>query len=231
MKNKLKALFAYFRGLKQEELFFNITFGYNTIEEFSDISLGGTRKFIEPAKPIRDIIEEVIKKLMPTFHHYNDYNEDDWWSLEVSIYPFKNEIHFTSECKYANSVPEQLQMEFSDLSEELQDTITEIEEENNLTKIQFDFIGIWDVDILNILFDDKFIKTTNELTILFQDVTDKLMSKNYGKYWTDDGGFTGDITIWGDDIFLDLENRLVEWGNTDMDITITPDFFDDTDEK
>ena len=57
------------------------------------------------------------------------------------------------------------------------------------------------------------------------------MSKNYGKYWTDDGGFTGDITIWGDDIFLDLENRLVEWGNTDMDITITPDFFDDTDEK
>ena len=122
-------------------------------------------------------------------------------------------------------------MEFSDLSEELQDTITEIEEENNLTKIQFDFIGIWDVDILNILFDDKFIKTTNELTILFQDVTDKLMSKNYGKYWTDDGGFTGDITIWGDDIFLDLENRLVEWGNTDMDITITPDFFDDTDEK
>ena len=57
------------------------------------------------------------------------------------------------------------------------------------------------------------------------------MSKNYGKYWTDDGGFTGDITIWGDDIFLDLENRLVEWGNTDMDITITPDFLDDTDEK
>ena len=31
MKNKLKALFAYFRGLKQEELFFNITFVYNTI--------------------------------------------------------------------------------------------------------------------------------------------------------------------------------------------------------
>ncbi len=197
MKNKLKALFAYFRGFKQEELFFNVTFGYNTIEEFSDISLGGTRKFIEPAKPIRDIIEEVIKKLMPTFHHYNDYNEDDWWSLEVSIYPFENEIHFTSECKYANSVPEQLQMEFSDLSEEFQDKITEIEEENNLTKIQFDFRGIWDVEIFNILFDDKFIKTTNELDMLFHDVTYELMSKNYGKYWTDDGGFT--VVNVGDD--------------------------------
>lgn len=231
MKNKLKALFAYFRGFKQEVVFFNVTFGYNTIEDFSNISLGGTRKSIEPVKPIRDIIEDLLKELMPTFHHYNDYDEDDWWSLEVSIYPFKNEIHFTSECKYANSVPEQLQMEFSDLSEEFQDKITEIEEENNLTKIQFDFRGIWDVEIFNILFDDKFIKTTNELDMLFHDVTHELMSKNYGKYWTDEGGFTGDITIWGDDIFLDLENRLVDWGNTDMDITITPDFFDDTDEK
>ena len=231
MKNKLKALFAYFRGFKQEELFFNVTFDYSTIEEFSTISLGGTRKSIEPAKPIRDIIEDLFKKLMPTFHQYNDYSEDDWWSLEVSIYPFKNEIHFTSECKYVNSLPEQLQMEFSDLSEELQDKIIEIEEENNLTKIQFDFQGFGDVEIFKILFDGKFIKTTYELDILFQDVIHKLMSKNYGKYWTEDGGFTGDITIWGDDIFLDLENWFVNWDNTDMDITITPDFFDDTDEK
>ena len=231
MKNKLKALFAYFRGFKQEVVFFNVTFDYNRIEEFSDISLGGTRKSIEPVKPIRDIIEDLFKELMPTFHRYNDYDEDDWWSLEVSIYPFENEIHFTSECKYVNPVPEKLQMEFSDLSEELQDKITEIEEENDLTRIQFDFRGIWDVEIFNILFDDKFIKTTNELDMLFYDVTHELMSKNYGKYWTDEGGFVGDITIWGDDIFLDLENRVVDWGYTDMDITITPDFFDDTDEK
>lgn len=230
MKNKLKALFAYFRGFKQEELFFNTTFSYNIIEEFSEISLGNG-KSIEPAKPIRDIFDELFKKLMPTFHYYNDYDEDDWWSLEVEIFPFKNEMRLTSECKYANPVPEKLQMEFSDLPEELQDKITEIEEENELTKIEITFSGIWDLEINDILFDDRFVKKTNELEILFHEVTHELMKKNYGRYWTDEGGFMGDITIWGEDIFLDLERRAVDWDSTNMDLTITPDFFDDTDEK
>lgn len=235
MKNKLKALFAYFRGFKQKEIDINISYSYNDEEEFNDISITsqmGYEKKIKIAKPIKEIIDELNKKLMPTFHFYNDYEEDEWWSLEMTIYPFENKINFKSECKYLNEAPEKFENDLSALSPETRDKIEQIQVEDDLAKIQFDFDYSYGETILdNLLFDGKEIDLTDDLKDLLYNVLNELFRKEYGAWWRDEGGFYGDITIWGYDIFVDLTKLIGEWEMTDMNLTITPDFFDDTDEK
>ena len=117
---------------------------------------------------------------------------------------------------------EKLQMRFSDLPEDIQDKIIEIKEENDLAKIEFDFEGRWgDSEIMNLEYDNKWIFLTTELENLFFDTVEYIMKKNYGRYWSDDGGIRGSVYIMGDDIFIDALVGLIEWEYTNMDIDIT----------
>ena len=89
MKNKLKMLFAYFRALKDKNVFTHLTLDRDYIEEWGE-SFQVNDKYIKPAGSIIKIIEELIKLYYYDFTRYNDYSVDEYWYLEIHIFPFEN---------------------------------------------------------------------------------------------------------------------------------------------
>lgn len=220
--------FGYFRGFRVPLVETDINYGYSRIEDWNmEFDLITKEKIlynsIEPPILITDILENICDSLIDKFHSYNDYDEDDWWSLHVSIYPFENRINFKSECKFRKENLEELQVEFSDLPEDIQNKIIEIEEENDLTKLSFDFNGRYgEANITFLEYENKTIPLTHDLETLFYGVVNHFMTKNYGIPWDEnDGGIRGSVVIWGDDIFIYANVGLLEWENTNMDINIT----------
>ena len=221
MKNKLKMLFAYFRAFKSK----NITTTYNMeLSNIEDIiehfDIG--KKHIKPQKLMLEIIEELIELYISKIHRYNNYDHDEYWYLEITIKPFENKIIFQSECNFEMSEDEKEELKIGRLDEYTQTFIKEVFNEYDLHKLEMSFYGRWgDGEAYDVEFDGRLNKVKSDEK--FWDLTYNIMEIFEGKYWNEDNGIRGDITIIGDDIYVEYEKLYTEFGPTKLNLIITPD--------
>jgi hypothetical protein len=84
------------------------------------------------------------------------------------------------------------------------------------------FYGRWgDGEAYDVEFDGRLNKVKSDEK--FWDITYNIMEIFEGKYWNEDNGITGDITIIGDDIYVEYEKLYTEFGPTKLNLIITPD--------
>jgi hypothetical protein len=223
MKNKLKYLFAYFRGFKSKEITTTFAMDYGRIEDWEErFTAQNLQKDIFPINQVVSIVEEIVNDKMDDFYKYNNYEEDSWWYLYMTILPFENKIVFNSSCKYRQEEDYSIDLKIYDL--DTYEQILKIREENDCDKIQFDCQGSWgDGDISNVELDgrDKML-TTNDDTP-YWDIAFECFSEYLGKYWHEERGGKGELTIWGDDIFGDVTRFETEYEETEMNYVITLD--------
>jgi hypothetical protein len=224
MKNKVKMVLAYFRALGGN-FYTSITFEYNRIEDWDErfAEVYGNRR-VKPPKVIIDIFEELFKLYKDRINYFNDYDSDEYWYLTVDVNPNENYIRFTSECEFVGASAREFKGDVDDY--DIEDDLSSFERKYDLeSDLVIEFKGKWDdSQITGILVDDKYVETTSN----FNDtdawnIVNKIMSKEFSKFWSSDDGYEGDIKISGSIVIGDINDIYREYGNTGMDIIITPD--------
>jgi hypothetical protein len=220
MKNKLKLLFAYFRGFKTKLVTTHILFSADEIEDWDGKFSINPNKSIEPSKNIEKIVEEIIWDNFKTIYDNVETEMDYMWSLSIYIKPFENKIVFQTESKhkFENRIEET-----EDLSEFNQTTVEKIhkiQEEENVSIIDIDFFGQWgDGDIITLKYGEKLI-TDVTVKDKFWDITYDIVKKYLGKFWYENEGVAGEIRIWGEDVIIYINQIYSEWENDNLNLEI-----------
>ena len=216
MKNKLKMLFTYFRPLG-DIIRTEMTLDYNRIEDWEETFSVDNEKYIKPPKVIIDVIEELVDLYENDFDRYNNYEVDSWWYLDIIIEPKLNRLTFRSHCKVEKYNTESIENNLKDYTG-LPELLNEVKEEHgDFTKIDFVIEGRWDsTELIYVTIDNNDYAESN----LFLQIGDKIMKRNFGKYWYSEQGMEGEITIWGDDIFVESKNFYEEYEDTGMNLIV-----------
>jgi len=223
MKNKLRMLFAYFRALKDKNVFTHLTLDRSHIEDWGEtFDINGKR--VKPVGSVIKIIKELIKLYNDEFYRYNDYDVDEYWLLEIHIKPFENKLIFTSECKVEKKTRNKKQYDFKDLNQESKDFINKIYEENEgLTKFEIEFTGRWDDGEIDLVYFDNRRHYFDDDDGFWGLVVDLMHKAEGGPYWNEGPGASGDLVVWDSVMFLDYIKFDEEYEDTGMRIEVTPD--------
>ena len=225
MKQKLKLLLAYFRAFKTDVLDTYINFDYNYMESWNGKFTTKEGKEITLPTKLQEIFEDIIKEYMQKFHRENNYEESEWWTLLVYVYPKQNRINFQSECEIVSEHDGQktfsLNRENTSLPRPIFDILDTIFENdlNDKNKFRFEFNGSYDeIDV-----DLDFYMFIND-DVYYIELTDQLMTIVDGKWWTEGPGAYGTIYVEKDkSIRMEYYLKSKDHEMTDMNINVTPD--------
>lgn len=225
MKQKLKLLLAYFRAFKTDVLDTYINFDYNYMESWDGKFTTKEGKGITLPTKLQEIFEDIIKEYMQKFHRENNYEESEWWTLLVYVYPKQNRINFQSECEIVTEHDGQktfgLNRENTSLPREIFNILDTIFENDlkDKDKFRFEFNGSYDeIDV-----DLDFYMFIND-DVYYIELTDQLMTIVDGKWWTEGPGAYGTIYIEKDkSIRMEYYLKSKDHEMTDMNINVTPD--------
>lgn len=225
MKQKLKLLLAYFRAFKTDVLDTYINFDYNYMESWNGKFTTKEGKEITLPTKLQEIFEDIIKEYMQKFHRENNYEESEWWTLLVYVYPKQNRINFQSECEIVTEHDGQktfsLNRENTSLPREIFNILDTIFENDlkDKDKFRFEFNGSYDeIDV-----DLDFYMFIND-DVYYIELTDQLMTIVDGKWWTEGPGAYGTIYVEKDkSIRMEYYLKSKDHEMTDMNINVTPD--------
>jgi len=225
MKQKLKLLLAYFRAFKTDVLDTYINFDYNYMESWNGKFTTKEGKEITLPTKLQEIFEDIIKEYMQKFHRENNYDESEWWTLLVYVYPKQNRINFQSECEIVTEHDGQktfgLNRENTSLPREIFNILDTIFENDlkDKDKFRFEFNGSYDeIDV-----DLDFYMFIND-DVYYIELTDQLMTIVDGKWWTEGPGAYGTIYVEKDkSIRMEYYLKSKDHEMTDMNINVTPD--------
>lgn len=225
MKQKLKLLLAYFRAFKTDVLDTYINFDYNYMESWNGKFTTKEGKEITLPTKLQEIFEDIIKEYMQKFHRENNYEESEWWTLLVYVYPKQNRINFQSECEIVTEHDGQktfsLNRENTSLPREIFNILDTIFENDlkDKDKFRFEFNGSYDeIDV-----DLDFYMFIND-DVYYIELTDQLMTIVDGKWWTEGPGTYGTIYVEKDkSIRMEYYLKSKDHEMTDMNINVTPD--------
>lgn len=224
MKQKLKILFAQFRGVSQS-LGTTILLDRYKIEDWNKSFVTNTGNYFSMTTSIENILEELIELYYPIIVEYLDFDIDEYWYLEINIFPEKKTLIFTASCKEEVYIPFSKDYEYIQLDDErkiLVDTL--YSEFSDNTKIEFQGYGRYgDGETFNIEVNNRPISKTYELDDALWSLVNYFMTKINGNWWNDGPGANYNITIWGDDIFVKGHEITEEFNDTGMVIRVTPD--------
>jgi hypothetical protein len=230
MKQKLKLLFAFLRGLKGHLVDTSVLFDRTYIEDWDgtfDVTneQRNTKRRSLPSH-FEKFIEELIKNHMDDFYEYLDLTWDEYWYLYINIYPFENRIVFTSSCKIENRQSFNKIFSYRDLSKKNKETVLKFyEDDEDLAKIDFEFFGRWDDGaVYNLELDGSLVKINNNED-LWMIVNELMIEITGNKYWSAEAGAEGDIRIWGDTIFIKGFTKDQDYESTDMELEINLDTY------
>lgn len=233
MKQKLKLLFAFLRGLKGHLVDTSITFDRLHIEDWDDkfdvTNEQRQTKRIKLPPNLQRFIEELIKNHMDDFYEYLDLNWDDYWYLYINIYPFENRIVFTSSHKVEERESFNKIFNYGDLSEKNKETILQFyEDDEDLAKIEYEFVGRWDDgQVYSLELDGILTRIDNQMDENLWMIVNELMKTITGNnYWNTDAGAEGYVTIWGDTIFFKGVTKDQDYDSTDMEFEINLDTYE-----
>lgn len=233
MKQKLKLLFAFLRGLKGHLVDTSITFDRLHIEDWDDkfdvTNEQRQTKRIKLPPNLQRFIEELIKNHMDDFYEYLDLNWDDYWYLYINIYPFENRIVFTSSHKVEERESFNKIFNYGDLSQKNKETILQFyEDDEDLAKIEYEFVGRWDDgQVYSLELDGILTRIDNQMDENLWMIVNELMKTITGNnYWNEDAGAEGHVTIWGDTIFFKGVTKDQDYDSTDMEFEINLDTYE-----
>lgn len=227
MKQKLKLLFAFLRGLKGHLVDTSITFDRLYIEDWDDkfdvTNEQRQTKRMKLPPNLQRFIEELIKNHMDDFYEYLDLSWDDYWYLYINIYPFQNRIVFTSSHKVEERESFNKVFNYGDLSQKNKETILQFyEDDEDLAKIEYEFVGRWDDgQVYSLELDGILTRIDNQMDENLWMIVNELMKTITGNnYWNTDAGAEGHVTIWGDSIFFKGVTKDQDYDSTDMEFEI-----------
>ena len=233
MKQKLKLLFAFLRGLKGHLVDTSITFDRLHIEDWDDkfdvTNEQRQTKRMKLPPNLQRFIEELIKNHMDDFYEYLDLTWDDYWYLYINIYPFENRIVFTSSHKVEERESFNKIFNYGDLSEKNKETILQFyEDDEDLAKIEYEFVGRWDDgQVYSLELDGILTRIDNQMDENLWMIVNELMKTITGNnYWNTDAGAEGHVTIWGDTIFFKGVTKDQDYDSTDMEFEINLDTYE-----
>lgn len=224
MKQKLKILFAQFRGVSQS-LETTILLDRYRIEDWDKRFVTNTGNYFSMTVSIENILEELIELYYPIIVEYLDFDIDEYWYLEINIFPEKKTLIFTASCKKEEYIPFSRDYEYIQLDDERKIIVDTLYSEfSDNTKIEFQGYGRYsDGEIFNIEVNNRPITKTYELDETLWSLVNYFMTKIDGTWWNDGPGTNYNITIWGDDIFVKGHTITEEFNDTGMVIRVTPD--------
>jgi len=233
MKQKLKLLFAFLRGLKAHLVDTSITFDRLYIEDWDDkfdvTNEQRQTKRMKLPPNLQRFIEELIKNHMDDFYEYLDLSWDDYWYLYINIYPFENRIVFTSSHKVEERESFNKIFNYGDLHQKNKETILKFyEDDEDLAKIEYEFVGRWDDgQIYSLELDGILTRIDNQTDEDLWMIVNELMKTTTGNtYWNTDAGAEGHVTIWGDTIFFKGVTKDQDYESTDMEFEINLDTYE-----
>ena len=227
MKDRLKMLFAYFRGFKSQIVSTSVLIDDADDEIFDwdqNYSFDNDKRYT-PIKPINDTIEKLIKIYYDEFTKHNTYDLDTLWALEITISPFENKILFESECKQPHDVDIDQMFEINDMMNSTRrQSVLDFQSKVEAAIIDIQFFGEFDSgEVTRLEFDNREKPINgpdwNEDDLL--NVVDSIMTSFDGKYWNESGGYSGDIRIWGNDIILDCVKHELDYSPTGLKLVVT----------
>ena len=225
MKQKLKLLLAYFRAFKTDVLDTYINFDYNYMESWDQKFTTKEGKEITLPTKLQEIFEEIVKEYMSKFHRENNYDESEWWTLYVYVYPKQNRINFQSECEIVTEHDGQktfsLNKENTSLSTTTLDLVDTIFKEDLKDKDKFNFEFNGSYDQIDVELD--FYMFIND-DVNYIELVDQLMNIVDGRWWTEGPGAYGTIYVEKDkSIRMEYYTKSKDHEMTDMNINVTPD--------
>ena len=236
MEKKIKYILSFFNvpGVRFFDTYAN--FVYDSIEDWEREFESEKGKKIKPPSSVIQVIESLFQDLMRQFHSENNYDESDYWSLIMTIYPSEKRINFKSECKFITTKPFKYEYDLTTseemsykndskptLPQKLLDDINLVfgsELWDETEKVEFDFdASEGDIDISNFVVDDEEYVSTR-LTP-WAKLLDTIMITNITRWWNDGAGAQGNIEIIRNkSLIIDLEWRASDWDYTQMDINL-----------
>jgi hypothetical protein len=228
MKDKLRMLFAYFRGFKSQTVSTSILIddADNEIFDWDQNYFFGPDKRYTPIQPINDTIEKLIKIYHDELTKYNTYDWDTLWSLDITISPFENKILFESECKQPHDIDIDKMFEIKDMNSTRKQPVLDFQSKVEATIIDIQFFGEYDSgEVTRLEFDnrEKPINGPDWDEDDLRNVVDSIMTSFDNRYWNEGGGYSGDIRIWGDDIILNCVKHDLEYSPTGLNLVVTPE--------
>jgi hypothetical protein len=240
MKQKVRILLAYFRGMGVDRVNTYINFLYDRIEDWNEGFQDGSGNEIKPTDSIVQIVEDLIKYKMNDFHKENEYDYDEYWTLFINIYPNENRINFQSECRFQDEQEYEYDIDLT-LSDEMSRTgdnntlpqqildkinktfESEVDEEDEMVSYTFDASN--QEIYLNDFYVES-IKYDNVRLHPWSDLLDIIMRNLLDRWWSDEAGTYGTIKIIKDkNLTIDCNFRSQDYEMTDMNINVTPDSF------
>lgn len=232
MKQRLKLFFAFLRGLKGHLVDTSILIDMSSIEDWDDkFDITNEQRQTKRMKlppNLQRFIEELIKNHMDDFYEYLDLTWDDYWYLYINIYPFENRIVFTSSHKVEERESFNKIFNYGDLSQKNKETILQFyEDDEDLAKIEYEFVGRWDDgQVYSLELDGILTRISNQMDENLWMIVNELMKTTTGNtYWNIEAGAEGDITIWGDTIFIKGVTKDQDYEPTDMKLEINLDTY------
>lgn len=225
MKQKLKLLLAYFRAFKTDVLDTYINFDYNHMESWDLKFTTKEGKEIELPTKLQETFEDILKSYMQKFHRENDYDESEWWTLLVYVYPKQNRINFQSECEIVTESDGQQTFSLNRKNTQLSPTTLDLvdtifnEDLKDKDKFNFEFNGNYDQIDVNL---DFYIFINDDINYI--ELTDQLMTNILDRWWTDGPGSYGTIYVEKDkSIRMEFFTKSKDHEMTEMNINVTPD--------
>jgi len=233
MKQRLKLFFAFLRGLKGHFVDTSIVMDRKQIEDWDGKFDVTDEKKHTKRRPLpshfEKFIDDLIKNHMDDFYGYLNLDFDDYWYLDINIYPFENKIIFISSHKVEERESFNKIFNYGDLSQKNKETILQFyEDDEDLVKIEYEFVGRWDDgQIYGLELDGTLTRISNQMDEDLWMIVNELMKKITGNnYWNTDAGAEGHVTIWGDSIFIKGVTKDQDYESTDMEFEINLDTYE-----
>ena len=235
MEKKIKYILSFFNvpGVRYFETYIN--FIYDGIEDWEETFENEKGKILKPPSSVIQVIKSLFQDLMREFHSENNYDESDYWTLIMKIYPTEKKINFQSECKFITTQPFVYEYDLTTseemsykndakptLPQKLLDDInlvfgSELWDETEKVEFHFD-ASDGDIDISDFVVDG----TEDHIRQLpWSKLLDTIMRTNVDRWWHDGAGAQGDVEIIRNkSLIIDLEWRVSDWDYTLMNINL-----------
>jgi|688.fasta_scaffold03070_40 hypothetical protein len=232
MKNRLILLFELFKQIGGTSADLEIIMDRSFIEDWNQTVYinynNSSRRNVKIPFLMVKTLKDLVKKYDDVFWDYNNYDNDEIWYLLITINYIEKKIIFRSQCKEETYNKFSHDFKKDDFSEIVQNYISELT--NNASDIvDFEFFGRWDDgEIYNVNLNGK--KNTEFFLgndHAYWEICNAVMEKIISKYWNSEQGATGEIRLWGDDIFVRGKELLEEYQWTDLNLVVTPDNVED----
>jgi hypothetical protein len=182
-------------------------------------------KEIKLPTKLQETFEDILKSYMQKFHRENDYDESEWWTLLVYVYPKQNRINFQSECEIVTESDGQQTFSLNRKNTQLSPTTLDLvdtifkEDLKDKDKFNFEFNGNYDQIDVNL---DFYIFINDDINYI--ELTDQLMTNILDRWWTDGPGSYGTIYVEKDkSIRMEFFTKSKDHEMTEMNINVTPD--------